>query len=314
MSDRSSIRLGAIVLLVVGTLTVALAAVGPGSAAADESAAVRCQRAQGERQTVLLIHGTGGTPDEVWGSTYEQALPRLGYGVCTVQLPDRALGSFADSVPYAVRAARIAYQKSGRKIAMVGHSQGGLMVAWLIKFFPDIAAITDDAISLAGPMRGTELANTLCVARQCTPLAWQLRVGSQLIDAFVRAPLPAGPPVTSVGTRFDTVVYPQPATNRLTGASSLLVQDICPGHPVEHVSMVTDGAVFRIVVDALAHPGPARRSRISPRVCADLMVPGLDGAAVLSGGVETMTSSVTGLLDPARFVDREPAVPAYARS
>jgi hypothetical protein len=50
---------------------------------------------------VLLIPGTGGTPDEVWSWNYEKALPAGGYGWCTVTLPERALGDFAISAEYA---------------------------------------------------------------------------------------------------------------------------------------------------------------------------------------------------------------------
>lgn len=126
------------------------------------------------RQAVLLIHGTGSTPDEAWGWGYAHALPADGYGVCTVTLPNRAVGNFTVSAEYAVYAARFAYQRSGRKIAIIGHSQGGFIAAWIAKFWPDVARNATDIISLAGPMQGSALANTICVAGSRTPLTWQL--------------------------------------------------------------------------------------------------------------------------------------------
>src|ERR1700712_257739 len=76
------------------------------------------------RQTVLLIHGTGATPEEAWSWNYQIALSKAGYGICTVTLPNRALSNFSVASEYAVYAARHAYQRSGRKIAIIGHSQG----------------------------------------------------------------------------------------------------------------------------------------------------------------------------------------------
>lgn len=102
------------------------------------------------KQTVLLIHGTGSTPDESWGWGYQNALPKDGFAVCTVTLPERAVGDISISVQYAVYAARYAFEKSGHKIALIGHSQGGFIAVWIAKFWPDIAKKTTDVISLAG--------------------------------------------------------------------------------------------------------------------------------------------------------------------
>ena len=86
------------------------------------------------RQAVLLIHGTGSTPDEAWGWGYQKALTADGFAVCTVTLPDRAVGNFTISAEYAVYAARYAYKLSGRKIAIIGHSQGAVIAAWIRPF------------------------------------------------------------------------------------------------------------------------------------------------------------------------------------
>src|ERR1700746_2620137 len=110
------------------------------------------------RQAVLLIHGTGSTPDEAWGWGYQKALTADGFAVCTVTLPDRAVGNFTISAEYAVYAARYAYKLSGRKIAIIGHSQGGTITAWITKFWPDVARNATDVIALAGPMQGTQAA------------------------------------------------------------------------------------------------------------------------------------------------------------
>lgn len=123
------------------------------------------------RPTVLLIPGTGGTPEEVWAWNYERALPAAGYGVCTVTLPERALGSFAISAEYAAYAAIHAHEVSGRPIAIIGHSQGGIMAAWIAKFWPEVADVTSDVVGLAAPLSGTSLADTLCASGMCSPVS-----------------------------------------------------------------------------------------------------------------------------------------------
>lgn len=48
------------------------------------------------------------------------------HATSAVTLPNRAVGQFTTSAQYAVYAARYAYEVSGQKIAIIGHSQGGL--------------------------------------------------------------------------------------------------------------------------------------------------------------------------------------------
>lgn len=243
------------------------------------AAAVRCdpdvQPGSG-RQAVLLVHGTGSTPEEAWGWGYQRALPSDGFGVCTVTLPDRAVGNFTVSAEYAVYAARYAFRQSGRKIAMVGHSQGGTMAAWIATFWPDVARNATDVISLAGPMQGTALANSLCAGGSCSALAWQLRIGSHTTTALTSAPRPRTAAFTSIGTRQDEVVFPQPFANRLPGAANVQVQDVCPLRTVDHGLMLGDAAPYRIVLDALTHSGPAVASRVSPSACMETTVPNAD--------------------------------------
>ena len=71
---------------------------------------------------------------------YERALHPDGFALCTVTLPDFALGSMIPSAEYVVAAARTAIERSGQQISIIGHSQGGLLAAWVTRFRPDVAA------------------------------------------------------------------------------------------------------------------------------------------------------------------------------
>jgi triacylglycerol esterase/lipase EstA (alpha/beta hydrolase family) len=282
-------------------------------AEAQMAGAVQCDAGamSGTRTTVLLLHGTGGTAQEVWSWNYEKSLPDAGFGVCAVTLPDRALGSFAASAEYAVYAARYAHQVSGRRIAILGHSQAGLMAAWIAKFWPDVAGFTDDVISFAGPMNGTALADALCAAQSCSPIAWQLGTNSKLTKAFQNSPLPAQTSFTSIASAEDEIVFPQPVASALPGGRTVLVQDVCPGRIADHGSLLIDAVSYRLVIDALTHDGPADPARIGASACGDMTMPGMDAAGIAEFS-KTLAALTDGLMNPMHWVAQEPPLPAYA--
>ena len=312
---------------IVAVLTTALIAVGLGTAPAQSAdgpalttspaklrKATECQRPaklESARGVVLLVHGTGEEKEESWSWSYEPALHADGFATCSVQLPGHALGDFTVSAEYVVAAIRIAYRKAGRPIGVVGYSQGAMLPVWAIKFWPDLPAKVTDIVGLAGPYDGTHLGNELCASGQCAPLAWQLRQGSRHITALRNAPLP-DVPVTSVFSRNDEIVRPQPEASTLPGATNVLLQDVCVLDPSEHGMMPGDPVADALALDALTHAGPADPKRIPADTCQQTFIPHGDptGSYVFLEGVARL---VVGLSDPQRWVDQEPPVPAYAR-
>lgn len=322
MKFRSRLAVMASVLvaaLATAPATQAAADAGPPltTPVADLRQAVWCDGSvtpSSGREAVLLVHGTGGDPHGYWGWNYERALPKAGFGVCTVALPDRAIGDPVISAEYVVYAARYAYRQSGRKIAMVGHSQGGTLVAWAAKFWPDVAANAEDIVSLAGDMNGIALGNAVCALSSCAVAAWRAAVGSHFMHALQAAPLPQAPPVTSIYTQTDEVVFPQPAASHLPGAANIPVQAICPGRLADHISLVPDAVGYALVLDALTHPGPADPRRIGNRValCTSVFMPSVDLLTAPSA-----LASIVGLAEVftiAPKVSAEPPLPAYAAS
>lgn len=308
----------AVLLAIAGAASPTAAVSAPPEPTIPETqleAATACDQSLTEgtaTQAVLLVHGTGSTPTESWSWNYGIALRRAGYGVCTVTLPERALVDLSVSAEYVAYAVKTAYRVSERRIAIVGHSQGGLLSMWVTRFWPDVAQHTADVISLAGPLNGTALANTLCVLRSCAKVAWQQRRGAAFVSALNAAPLPPQVAHTSIGTTLDEIVFPQPAASRLPGGRTVMVQDICPARVVEHGSLLSDAVVYGLVLDAIQHDGPADPNRVDRALCGQLMLPGTDLAGA-AGFLPTATSLLAGLLDVTRWVSAEPPVPAYAR-
>jgi len=82
------------------------------------------------RAPVLLVQGTGATAHDNWSWTYEPALDKLSIPWCQIDLPDHATGDVQVNGEYVVFAIRTMFQRAGRKIAIIGHSQGGMVPRW----------------------------------------------------------------------------------------------------------------------------------------------------------------------------------------
>lgn len=316
-------------------LALALALVPPGTALAAESpplthtqiteplaqleAAVQCDagvRPDASKPAVLLVHGTGGQADYYWSWNWERALPRAGYGVCTVDLPGHGMVDPVVSAEYVVHAARVASARSGgRKIAIVGHSQGGTLAAWVTKFWPDVAALTDDVVSLSGGFGGTALGNVVCAAGQCAPVAWRASIGSNLMRAARDAPLAAGVSYTALLSLTDEVLFPQPAASTLPGARNVVVQQLCPLRVADHVAMIIDSYSWAAALDAVTHDGPADPARLAgrPGLCVNPFMPDVDWVRA-PASLETIAQAVGGLAGLQPWVGAEPPLPDYARA
>lgn len=309
----------AAVLATTGTVAAPAAAHGApplGTAVRLLSDALTCgpglDRATGT--PVLLVHGTSSTPAESWAFGYARVLPRLGHPVCTVRLPDRAWGDIQVSTEYVVHAMREMAARSGRRISVLGHSQGTVQPLWALRFWPDLAAHVDDVIALAPPLQGTVAADLVCaVPGRCPAAVWQYGAGSRFIAALNRRPLPTGPAYTAISTRYDELVVPQPAASRRAGVTTVVVQRICPGRLVEHAGLLADAAAFAIVADALRHPGPADQRRIRRSGCGTGLLPGID-AAGYAAAVPVFVVNFAATALTATWLTAEPPLRDYARA
>ena len=300
-------------VLLVMSVPALPAAAAPAPKRVDPATACPAtEELRGAEGVVLLVHGTGENRDEAWSWSYEPALAAQGFATCSVQLPDNALGDFTDAALVVRAAIRRTARLAGGPVAVVGHSQGGFLPVWVTTYWPRLARRVSDVVSLGGPFSGTQLGNELCAAGRCAPLAWQLRRGSEHVAALTGAFRAGRVPVTSISSRYDEIVRPQPEASMLAGATNVVLQDVCVQDPSEHAMLLGDPVAFDLVLDALRHPGPAVVERLPAETCSGTFIPGGDpaGAPVLLQGVVRF---FTGLGDPRRWVDAEPPLPRYAR-
>jgi pimeloyl-ACP methyl ester carboxylesterase len=267
------------------------------------------------KTAVLLVHGTGSNPPHNFGWNWEPALDRLGIPWCTVALPGNGMLDVQDAGEYVVNAIRTMYARMGRKISIIGHSQGGMLPRWALRFWPDTRAMVDDDIGFAASNHGTTGAEFLC-SIPCAAADWQQSDKSHFIAALnsYQETFP-GISYTEVYSHLDEIVTPNSDD---TGSSSVhggggeitnvAIQDVCPADPSEHLAIGTQDVVaYDLAIDALTHPGPADPDRAAagdPQICNPLrMNPGINPvtypADLAAAAVDLATNTATAPTVPA---------------
>ena len=223
-----------------------------------------------DKPPVLLVHGTFTNGTEQYNWTYIPLLDQAGFDVCAVTYPDRGTGDQQISAEYVVYALRKMYADTGRRVAMIGHSQGASMPRWSLKWWPSARAATQTFVLQAGPNHGTT------VAASALPLGepaafYQFSPASNFIIALNRGDeTPGDIAYTNLYTTTDELV--EPSTPVPTAAldwqqnnpkvSNILLQDVCLGHTADHVTIgTTDKLAFELTLDAIAHDAPADFAR-----------------------------------------------------
>jgi triacylglycerol esterase/lipase EstA (alpha/beta hydrolase family) len=255
------------------------------------------------RAPVLLVPGTGSSPPRNFGWNWEPALNMLGIPWCAVTLPDNALGDIQVAGEYVVNAIRTMHAAAGRRISILGHSQGGMMPRWALRFWPDTRAMVDDQIGLAPSNHGTTAGKFSCL-NGCAPAIWQQGDTAEFIKAInsYQETFP-GISYTEIYTHNDEEVQPNSDD---TGSSSLhggggeitnvAVQDICPADLSEHNGLGTvDNVAYALAVDALEHAGPADPSRIPSSVCNQPLMPGVNPITFPTDAASSLEDDLTNI-------------------
>lgn len=257
--------------------------------AATLAAALRCSGdlAHATVEPVLLNPATGVTPDQNYSWNYERAFTAQRRPWCAVTMPGRTLDDIQVAGEYLVYAIRHMYRVAHRRIAVLGHSQGGMSMRWALRFWPDTRTMVDDVIGMAGSNHGsTAVGFCRPGVTRCPAAVWQQAAGARFIAALNSyAETFAGVSYTEIFSHTDEVVTPNStdATSSSalhTGAGAITnvaTQDICPLDVDEHLTVGTiDPVTYALVMDALTHAGPALPSRINRSVCLRLYQPGVD--------------------------------------
>ncbi|HET7325777.1 MAG TPA: lipase [Nocardioidaceae bacterium] len=236
-------------------------------------------------EPVLLNPATGVTPKQNYAWNYERAFDAQGRPWCALTMPHHTLGDIQTAGEYLVFGIRTMYHRAGRRIAVMGHSQGGMSMRWALRFWPDTRPMVDDVIGMAGSNHGTTaLQSCRPGLTRCTPAVWQQLAGSDFLRALnSRTETFPSISYTEVYTHTDEVVQPNSAaqsSSSLTpgpNVTNVATQEVCPLDTYEHLAVGTvDPVAYALAMDALDHRGPARISRIDPAVCGRVYQPGVN--------------------------------------
>jgi triacylglycerol lipase len=208
---------------------------------------------------VLLSPGTYGV--STWQLIGPQ-LAQLGYCVYTFTYGNNETGDIpASAHQLASFVDRLLARTGAKRVSIVGHSEGGMMPRYYIKFLGGAAKV-QSLVGLAPSNHGTLNPTTLAGALTGCVACYQQQTGSSFLtqlNAGDETPLPVD--YTVIETMYDEVVVPYTSAF-LNGPSSrvtnVTLQQQCPRDIFGHVGITTSPVALQWVENALARTnGPA---------------------------------------------------------
>ncbi|MCA0984316.1 alpha/beta fold hydrolase [Halobacillus yeomjeoni] len=229
-----------------------------------------CQPDESHPTPVVLVPGTFESMSENW-SSLSPALKAEGYCVYAlnygVTTAGYSTGPIEDSaMELKVFIDNVLEHTGAEKVSLVGHSQGGMMPRYYLKFL-DGKKKVDDLIGLVPSNHGTDgvggfssLTGTGAgLLTECTACRQQLTGSEFLTNLNQGDETPGDVSYTNVTTIYDEVVVPYTSAflEESKQVSNITLQDYFPNDPVEHQFIAFDPNAYEFVFDALAYEGPA---------------------------------------------------------
>ncbi|HEU4658952.1 MAG TPA: alpha/beta fold hydrolase [Capillimicrobium sp.] len=253
--------------LAAGLVAAAPAAPAAASTPPPPGANVPCVPSAAHPEPVVLVHGTFENRTDNW-QAMAPALKSAGYcvyalnygayagsglvgiyGIGPIERSAAELDAFVDDV----------LAKTGAdRVDLVGHSQGGMMPRWYVKFL-DGAAEVDDLVGLSPSNHGTTIPLARPAGFSC-PACAQQAAGSDFLQRLNAGDeTPGDVSYTNVVTRYDEVVVPYTSGFLAPDANvtNVTLQDLCANDTSEHLRTPYDPPAIAITLNALERPGPA---------------------------------------------------------
>lgn len=220
-----------------------------------------CKPTAKRPEPVIIVHGTFGDRKSLLDDL-SAAMVEKGFCVFSLDYGNRATGPIARSARELRAFTRKVLAATGAtKVSMVGHSQGGMMPRYYIKFLGG-ADVIDDLVGLAPSNHGTRTVGggpgfgTYC--RACV----QQAAGSRFLRHLNAGDeTPGEVSYTQIVTAYDEVVVPYTSgyLERGPRTTNVTLQDRCPAETAEHVRIPMSKAAISWTLNALTHDGPAAK-------------------------------------------------------
>jgi triacylglycerol lipase len=225
-----------------------------------------CRPTAAHPDPVVLVHGTWMDRTISWGLIGSK-LVRDGYCVFALDYGNRGTQPVADSAAELAQFVDGVLKTTGAaKVAIVGHSQGGMMPRYYIKFDGGLDKVSE-LVGIAPSSHGSsgsfgqyasQYGDSPAAADQETGSPFMAKLNGDGVDA----PQPASGEIdyTVISTTHDEIVTPY-QSQALAGAASVVtnvvLQDKCPADTFEHIALTDDPVVLQWVENALGRAGPA---------------------------------------------------------
>jgi triacylglycerol lipase len=218
-----------------------------------------CEPSAQRPYPVVLVHGTFGDMTVSW-NLISPVLALDGYCVFALDYGNRGIGPIEDSAAQLEDFVDQVLAATGAaRVSLVGHSQGGMMPRYYIKFLGGKSEV-DDLIGLVPSNHGTTnpLAPPAGVVG-CISCVQQAAGSAFLENLNAGDETPGDVSYTQVTTRYDEVVIPYRSAYLAAGprTTNVTLQDRCPLDLTEHLGIIYDPVALRWVKNALERPGPA---------------------------------------------------------
>jgi triacylglycerol lipase len=220
-----------------------------------------CRPTAQRPEPVIIVHGTFGDRKSLLDNL-SAAMVDDGFCVFSLDYGNRGTGDIVASAKVLKRFTTKVLDATGAaKVSMVGHSQGGMMPRYYIKFLGG-AAVVDDLVGLSPSNHGTTItrddSNPLTggLCRSCS----QQAAGSAFLTKLNKGDeTPGAVSYTQISTRYDEVVVPYTSALLAEGprTTNLTIQDACPSDVTEHLFIPMSTTAISYALDALTHDGPA---------------------------------------------------------
>jgi len=221
-----------------------------------------CRPSAAKPFPVVLVHGTFADSFVSWQSLSPR-LALVGYCVFALDYGSRGTGPIETSAAQLRDFVNAVLTATGAaKVSLVGHSQGGMMPRYYLRFLGGAAKV-EELIGLAPSNHGTSQPLTPIVTPICYACAQQMTGSAFLTNLNAGREVETGVDYTNVVTRYDEVVLPY-RSGYLTGpaaqVTNITLQTKCPLHFTGHLLIIYDHAALQWVEQALLRDGPASPS------------------------------------------------------
>ncbi|MCP3798361.1 alpha/beta fold hydrolase [Allokutzneria sp. A3M-2-11 16] len=244
------------------------------------------------KRPVILLHGTHVNMLLNW-NTLSPLLKNNGYCVFALNYGGLRLGQIGGTGDIPTSGAelvafvnRVLAKTGARQVDLVGHSLGGTLAQYYVKFLGGAPKV-HDIVGLGPTSHGssalgfdawirallTAFPKLAGFISSVDPAALQQLRGSAFITKLNSLPdTVPGVRYTTIATRYDAVVTPY-TSQFLSGANvnNVVLQDICANDFADHLALAFDHVALRVVLNAL-DPSTARRPS-----CATPVLPVIGG-------------------------------------